>query len=457
LLFSDLFYFFNFITMKLLNLLLIFSLALICLFSLQIYWLYYTYQLHLRRIEGSVNSIFNDAVEKETDLRFVELGEKAKAGFSNTDVRADSFNIVYNQPGSKGVVSQQLDMVQQLMKEYNIRFNINSFDSIFRLLLQSNRYPFRYQINYTDSTGRITETAGQNIEDGFKTNVLPIINGEKTYAVVRISAPVIFRNMLAVLSISILIFLFIIACMIYEIRIFINQHHLIQIRENFTHALTHDMKTPLATIHSVLIQLENESIYKNPDMRKKFSAIAINQALNLQASVNQILTLAYIEKKQLSLNKQLIDLPEMIGSLIDKFSVKSNKTVEFKTVYDCNFTKVYADPIYLNNAVSNLIDNAIKYSDDPVQIEIKCHAGEKQMEIHVRDNGFGISSTDQLKIFKQFERGAEFKRNRISGFGIGLNYVQQVIETHGGTVTIISKEGVGSDFIITLPLKLTEK
>jgi len=450
---SDLFYFFKDTIMKLLNLFLIFALALVCLFTLQIYWLYYTYQLHLIRIEGSVNSIFNAAVEKETDLRFIELGEKAKNAFSNVDVRADSFYVEYNQPASQGVVSQQLNMVQHLMKEYDIRFNINSFDSIFGLLLQSNGYPFRYQINYTDSTGIIMETAGQNIDNGFKTNVLPIINGERTYAVVRISAPVIFKNMLAVLCVSILIFLFIIACLIYEIRIFINQHQIIQIRKNFTHALTHDMKTPLATIHSILIQLENENIIKKPDMRKKYSAIAINQALNLQATVNQILTLAYIEKKQLSLNKQFIDLPEMIGSLIDNFSVKSNKTVEFKTVYDCKNSGVYADPLYLNNAISNLIDNAIKYSDDPVRIEINCHAGEKQVDIHVKDNGFGISPTDQLKIFKQFERGAEFKRNRISGFGIGLNYVQQVIETHGGTVKTVSREGVGSDFIITLPIQ----
>jgi len=386
------------------------------------------------------------------DQRYVEFEEKAKKNFPSTNIRVDSFNVMNNKTGSKGVVSQQMNIVQQIMSEYNIRFSINGFDSIFHLLLQSNHYPFRYQINYMDSTGRIIETAGLNISNGFKTNVLPIINGEKTYAIVQISAPVIFKNMLVVLSVSILIVIFIIACLIYEVKMFLNQHHLIRLRENFAQALIHDMKTPLATIQSVLIQLENENININPDMRKKFSAIAINQTLNLQAIVNQILTLAYIEKKQLSLNKQLIDLPEMIGSLIDKFTVKSNKTLVFQTNYELKNRKIYADPFYLNNAISNLIDNAIKYSGDPVQIDILCFAGEKQLEIHIKDNGFGISSNDQLKIFKQFERGAEIKRNRISGFGIGLSYVQQVIEAHGGIVTVLSQEGIGSDFIITLPI-----
>jgi len=438
--------------MKLSTLLLIFTLALICLFSLQAVWLHYSYRLHLKRVEDSVNSIFSQAVEKEMDVRFVELRKKVRENFSNANVRVDSFDVAHNKPDNKSVVSQQKDMVQQLMKEYDIGFNMNTVDSIFHLLLQSNRYPFSYRINYVDSVGKLMKVSGMStIDKGFKTDVMPIINGEKTYSVVRISAPVIFKNMLAVLCVSILIFLFIIACMIYEIRMFINQHHLIRIRENFTHALTHDMKTPLATIHSVLIQMENESINENPDMRKKFNDIAIDQALNLQAVVNQILTLAYIDKKQLSVNKQLVDLPEMIESLIDKFTVKSDKTVVFQTVYDCKNTGIYADPLYLNNTISNLIDNAIKYSGDPVEIEIKCSDGEKQVDIHVKDNGFGISSNDQLKIFKQFERGAEIKRNRISGFGIGLNYVQQVIEAHGGIVTVLSQEGVGSEFIITLP------
>jgi two-component system phosphate regulon sensor histidine kinase PhoR len=212
------------------------------------------------------------------------------------------------------------------------------------------------------------------------------------------------------------------------------------------------MKTPLATIYSVLTQFKNGTVNKNPELRQKFCTIAIEQAVNLQSVVNQILTLAYIKKKQLALNKQLIDLPEMIQSLIDNFTVRTEKIVAFQTCYNLEDNNVYADSLYLNNAISNLIDNAIKYSSDSVDIKIECTTKESQVYIHVKDNGFGISSNDRLKIFKQFERGAEIKRNQISGFGIGLNYVQSVIEAHGGTVTLSSQEGVGSEFTIILPL-----
>jgi len=443
--------------MKLSHFMLIFAIAVLCLFSLQAFWLYYTYQSHCDNIKESINSIFYQTIEKELDHRFFEFGKKAKDNLEGSSIRIDSFNIdlagINSGMENISVVSQQLNMIQQLMVTNEMLFNINAVDSIFHSLLQINQYPFSYQIIYMDSTDKIIDTTGQMINDGFKTIVAPIINGENIYAVVKITAPVVFRKMLGILIVSILIFFFIIACLFYEIKIFLNQHYLNQIRKNFIHALTHDMKTPLATIHSVLVQLEKGTINKNSDMRQKFSAIAIEQTLNLQAIVNQILTLAYIENKQLTLNKQSIDLPVMMQSLIDKFSVKSGKTVTFQTFYDLKDSVVYADPFYFNNVVSNLIDNAIKYSADSVKIEIECTAGEKHIYIRVKDNGLGISPDDQLKIFKQFERGAEIKRNHISGFGIGLNYAQHVIEAHGGTVSVLSQEGVGSEFIITLPIQ----
>ena len=440
--------------MKLFNLLLMFAIALICLFSLQAFWLYYTYQLHLQNIEESVNSLYNQTIEKELDQRFYEFSKKVQDDLSDADIRVDSFKISFSglESGfeSKSVVSQQFAVIQQLMMTNNNHFNVVKVDSIFYSMLQSKKYPFKYQINYIDSAGNILYSTGQTIDKGFKTNVVPIINGENTYAVVKITAPVVFKKMLAILIVSVLIFLFIIACLIYEVKIFLNQHYINQLRENFIHALTHDMKTPIATIHSALVQLEKGNMNNNPDMRQKFSAVAIEQALNLQATVNRILTLAYIEKKQLTLNKQAIDLPAMIQSLIDEFTVKSNKTITFQTFYELNNSDIYADPYYLNSVISNLFDNAIKYSGDSVKIKIECTSEEKYINISVKDNGFGISTSDQLKIFKQFERGAEIKRKRISGFGIGLNYVQQVIEAHGGTVTALSQEGVGSEFIITL-------
>ena len=434
--------------MKLSNLLLICAIALICLLLLQAVWLYHTYQLHLQKIEDSINLIFTEAVGKELDQRVHEL----KKNQPDSDIRIDPFNIDSGDVENNNVITQQFIMIQHLTEMYDIHFDMIKLDSIFYSYLQSYQYPFHYQLNHIDPAGKLIETSGEHIDKGFKTVVLPVAKREKTYATVKISAPVVFKTMAAILSVSVLIYFLIAASIFYEIRLFLNQHHLNRLRENFTHALTHDMKTPLATIHSALVQLKNGTLNENPDMRQKFCSVAIDQVLNLQEVTNQILTLAYIAKKQLSLNKQTVDLPELIQSIIDKFTVKSGKIITFQTCYNLKHNTVSADPLYLNNAISNLIDNAIKYSGDSVKIEIECTSDEKQIVIRVKDDGFGISPTDRLKVFKRFERGAEIQRNRISGFGIGLNYVQQVVEAHGGTIMVCSQKGEGSEFSITLPV-----
>jgi two-component system phosphate regulon sensor histidine kinase PhoR len=187
-------------------------------------------------------------------------------------------------------------------------------------------------------------------------------------------------------------------------------------------------------------------------MKEQFNEIAIEQVVRLQAMVNQVLTLAYSNSKQLDLKREDIDIRQMIGSLITKFSVEKDKEIQFTEKYDLKHVVVHADALYLSNAISNLIDNAIKYSGESVQIGIECTVGDKLIHIRVKDNGFGISQKDQQKIFERFERGAEIKRNYVSGFGLGLNYVKEVIEAHGGVVALSSREGYGSEFTITIPV-----
>jgi two-component system phosphate regulon sensor histidine kinase PhoR len=308
-------------------------------------------------------------------------------------------------------------------------------------------------LNYTDSLGTIIESIGKKIDKGFETESIQIVNGNKVQAIVQITVPEIFKHMLGILIASILIFFLIVACLIYEIKMFLNQHYLLELRKNFTNALTHDMKTPLGTIHIILNQLINRDLDNNSEMRAKISLIATEQVLNLQAIVNRILTLAYINKKDLSLNKQQIDLPEMVKSLIDKFTLNSEKIIVFSEKYDLKNETILADPFYLINAISNLIDNAIKYSDISVKIDIECMENNKHTYIKVIDNGFGISVKDRQNIFELFERGAEIKRKKVSGFGLGLNYVKRVIEAHGGSVTLSSSENSGSEFMITIPIE----
>jgi two-component system phosphate regulon sensor histidine kinase PhoR len=430
----------------------VFAISLACLFALQGIWLFFTYKRETLNVQYVLNKSLLKAVEKEMDERFSLVGGKQVQNGCPA-----SFNLAFEYKKNENdgnLISQQFDFIQQILFYEKFFFDLTKIDSIYTTYLHKNNIDVQYRLNYMDSLGNIIESKGVNIDKGFNTDTIPIVNGTKIGAIVNISLPAIFQSMLGVLIVSVLIFFFIIACLIYEVKIFLTQHHLDQLRKNFVHTLSHDMRTPLATIHSVLVQLNNGSLDTDPEMKRKFNDIATKQTLNLQAIINQILITAYVDQKQLTLNKQEIDLPQMIHSLIDKFMVWKEKNIEFSEKYDLKNSIICADPFYLENAINNLIDNAIKYSGDSVKIDIECTDGCKQIYIHIKDNGLGISEKDQQKIFDPFERGAEIKRKRISGFGLGLNYVKYVIEAHGGVVALVSREGVGSEFIITIPVHL---
>jgi two-component system phosphate regulon sensor histidine kinase PhoR len=431
----------------------IFVISFACLFALQGIWLYYAYRNETLKIQDVLNKSLLKAVEKEMDERFCFLQEEQVNHYppGSSDIAFE-----YKKDENYGnLISQQFDFIQQILFYEKAFFNLSKVDSIYIAHLHENNIPVQYRLNYTDSLENIIETIGENIDEGLNTNMISIVNGTKVTAIVKIPPPTILQSMLGILIVSILIFLFIIACLFYEVNAFSTQHHLDKLRKNFVQTLSHDMKTPLATIHSVLVQLNNGSLDTQPETKSRFNAIATEQTLNLQAIANQILTTAFIDHKRLILNKQEVDLSQLIHSLVEKFMIRKEKNIEFSEKYDLKDTLIHADPFYLGNAISNLIDNAIKYSGNAVKIDIECTVGDKQIYIHIRDNGLGISKKDRQKIFDPFERGAEIKRKWINGFGLGLNNVKHLIKAHGGAVALVSQEGVGSEFVITIPIYST--
>lgn len=440
--------------MKFLRLTYIFITALIFLLGLQAIWLFNTYQLEKEKISQTINSTLVEAAKLELSERINYLEAMYKSqGLDSITFASQTFHLDSAYLDYQKVVSMEFLFMQHIVRnEAGLPLDLCYLDSIYTSLLLDKNIHVKHNIVYLDSVNYIIEQTTPEVVSGYKTSLVPIINSRKIQVIADISIPNIFRSMGGLLFLSVAIVCLIIACLVYAARTFFTQQHLNKLRDNFVYALTHDMKTPLGTIHAVLDQSSKGLLDTHPEMKTQFTHIAIEQTLNLQALVNQILTVAYIEQRKLSLHKQPVDLPAIVQSLVDKFSVKHNKIITFSIRYELNNGLLYADPLYLTNAISNLIDNAIKYSDSSVNIDILVAEKGKQVYIHVKDNGFGISEKDQKKIFNRFERGSEIKRKSASGFGIGLNYVKAVVDAHGGGITLSSKEMEGSEFVITLPL-----
>ena len=224
------------------------------------------------------------------------------------------------------------------------------------------------------------------------------------------------------------------------------------LRNDFSYAMVHDMKSPLSSIIMGARFLHSGKVDDKPEIKEKYFTIIESEADHLLALVNKLLTISKLENKKLILNKQNVNLEPVIDDLIEKAKAKTEKNIDFTV--DLLTKHVWADEQYLSEAISNLIDNAIKYSKDEIKINITSHSTDKYVLLKVLDNGIGISKEDQLIIFDKFGRAAIHEHNRkggVSGFGLGLNYVDQVMQAHGGKVTVNSEKDQYSEFTLYIP------
>lgn len=430
-----------------------FIIAVIVLLLSQVFWLHNLYHIQKTDLEKRLNIVLVEAVQKELDKRFL-YSDQQLAKNPEKKRNVFKFTLDNDKVESKGLLSQQNEAMQRLMVFENINFDLSVLDSIYNDMLEQQNIGVEYYLCYQDSV-KVLDSVGDSSLRGIKSLEVPIVNDTKVQAIFSITMPLVLSQMLWMLVVSVLMFLLIIICFVYELRVIFTQRRLTQLRDDFSHALVHDMKTPLGTIYMAVDQWGKGVLDKNPELRSKFSDTAMAQVLNLQALVDKILTIAYLEQKKLILDPKIMDLSNMIQGLVDKFSIQAKKPVSFKIDIDLESTHIIADPVYLTNAVSNLIDNAIKYSGDSVAIDICCHSSDNQLFIEVSDNGFGISERDREKIFEKFERGAAVGRKGAKGFGLGLNYVKRVMNAHGGTVSLSSLKGQGSKFVLYMPLKVS--
>ena len=229
------------------------------------------------------------------------------------------------------------------------------------------------------------------------------------------------------------------------------QKRLEQFVRDFTYAMIHDMKSPL---QSVLMGAQILASGRLPEDSEK--AARIRQAMrdecdHLLTLSNRVITLTQMERGELELHRTDIPLYPHFEDLAAKFRLKAPKPVTFDIVCDKDL-QVYADAFCLREVLSNLIDNAIKYSREEVAIHLSAAAEADGVVIRVRDNGIGIPPREQQRIFGKFERvSSGCRATGASGFGLGLNFVWQVVWAHGGRVEVRSDGRSYSEFAVVLP------
>jgi len=433
--------------------------AFVSLFAFQAIILVDAYIIKKGIVEDRINALMRSSVEKEVMIRR-EMSETNK-GISFIDESAFKEDTISRSRELFDLNEQELieaGFFQQVLHNFGFPFNFQTLDSIFSSELKKEKLSHHFSLCFRDSTGVIIEQTKElspsQIEKAFKTVSLLIVNGKRVQACVIISPPAVFQQMFGLLISSGIIVVFLFLCIFYLSKTIFTQEKLNTLRNDFVNAFVHNIKSPLGTIKTVLSTFILGGFETRPNQKEYWGKMGMKQIDNMQSLAEQILTAARFEKGQLVLNRSKPDMHDMIKELKEKFSISVDKSVSIETSIEIdNDREISLDTLLIKEAISNLLDNAIKYSGDSVEILIDCRTKNDTLQIRVVDNGYGISDKDQKKIYEKFERGAAVDRKEAKGFGLGLSYVKYITEIHGGFVQLFSNVGEGSEFTLIIPIK----
>ncbi|MBL7765332.1 MAG: HAMP domain-containing histidine kinase [Chitinophagaceae bacterium] len=253
-------------------------------------------------------------------------------------------------------------------------------------------------------------------------------------------------------SLVLVLFLFILS---YTIFIIFRQKRLSEIQKDFVNNMTHEFKTPLATIKISSEVLKNPNIIQNPERLLNYATIISNETIHLTHQVERVLQMAKSGKDSIQLNKEEFSLSPLLQEIIDKTykPLIRSRGGDIVVQMSSEETKIYADRLHMKNVIGNILDNAIKYCTDTPNIQIRTTENKDGVNIFIKDNGIGISKENLKNIFNKFYRIPTGNLHDVKGFGLGLNYVKIICRQHGGDIKVTSELDKGSEFCIFIPKK----
>lgn len=263
---------------------------------------------------------------------------------------------------------------------------------------------------------------------------------------------IVLRQMAGILTMSLIILVLLCFSFYYIIRVLLRQRTLEEMKTDFTNNITHELKTPIAVAYAANDALLNFGRDVDPEQRRHYLSICQQQLTQLSGLVEQILALSMERRSNFILQREEVVLTALLTPLLEQQRLKAGKPVRFSIDIDPKDLTVYADRTHLSGILSNLIDNAVKYSEDKADISITCRTTDdgQSTEIIVADHGIGIPERALPHIFDRFYRVPKGNRHDVKGYGLGLYYVKTMVDRHGWHISAESHLGEGSRFTIAL-------
>ena len=235
----------------------------------------------------------------------------------------------------------------------------------------------------------------------------------------------------------------------------IRQRQISEIKSDFINNMTHEFKTPIATINLALDSIRNPRIIDDKEKVLRYLGMIKEENKRMHAQVENVLRISKLEKNELNISKERIKLHDLLQEAINHVELMiEDRNGEIITNFDAIKSTVLANESHFTNVLVNVLENGIKYTpeDKPLKIEVSTHLAGSSILIDIKDHGAGMTKQVQKKVFEKFYREHTGNVHNVKGHGLGLAYVKQIVEDHHGNISVTSTKGVGSTFTIKLPL-----
>lgn len=349
-----------------------------------------------------------------------------------------------------------------LDEEFTVQvFSTDELQSIIKTALRSNGIKAPFEFGVTNFFGNIIlSSSGFKQEDILASTKMALtssnaVQQENLYVHLTEPKTYLFERMIWMIAASILFTAIIIWAFALTVRTLFTQKKLSEIKSDFINNMTHELKTPLATISLAVDALTNSKVIGDEEKIRYYSAMIKDENKRMNKQVETILQAARIERQEISLNRIELDAHAIIRKTADNLALQiGEKDGTLSLHLKAHQHIVSADEVHFSNIVFNLLDNAIKYAkQEGPKIEIETGNTGHYLSIRVRDNGIGMNKETVSHIFEKFYRAHTGNIHNVKGFGLGLSYVKAMVEAHGGKVRVESTLGKGSTFIVQLPLQ----
>jgi two-component system phosphate regulon sensor histidine kinase PhoR len=430
------------------------SLSLTGIIVIQVSWIKNMVMLREEQIKHSV-----EEATKSVAAQLAEHKGSYAAG-NKRGLLTDEFILDFSKPLNIG---QRIDIEEVKkkfkkaflandLKDIRFEFGIAAFDNndntVFEKVTANFMASFEDTIhNYTKYVGleALSGTAGENLS-----------TTEMLVVVIPNIKSIVYKSLQWRIATSIAFTIIILAAFYLTVRTMLRQKKLAKIKNDFINNMTHEFKTPIATISLAVDAMRNEKVLDDREKISYFNRIIKEENQRMNRQVETILKASQLEKQEVELILKPVHVHEVIKDVVDNFTLQlEDRKGKVEMALHAQNDTIEADEVHLSNLVNNLVDNALKYSKEntaPV-VKLTTQSNGKKFSLKIEDNGIGMNRDTLKKIFERFYRAHTGNIHNVKGFGLGLSYVKTMVEAHDGDIKAESILGKGSTFTVDLPLK----